>query len=116
MEQIQMGPVSNTSTGASANTIQAHYDVGNEFYRLWLDDSKSCRLPTGFSRSNDIADRTNYGRTCEIWAANLKAQRTKAIDMVGQEQTRRYERYLKFSAWGFWSHRLHLLRFRMKRR
>jgi cyclopropane-fatty-acyl-phospholipid synthase len=23
--------------GASASAIQAHYDVGNEFYRLWLD-------------------------------------------------------------------------------
>ena len=61
-------------------------------------------------------DRTDYGRTCEIWATNLKAQRDKAIEMVGKDQTRRYERYLKFAAWGFFSHRLHLLRFRMKRR
>ena len=61
-------------------------------------------------------DRTDYGRTCEIWATNLKAKRDKAIEMVGKEQTRRYERYLKFAAWGFFSHRLHLLRFRMKRR
>jgi cyclopropane-fatty-acyl-phospholipid synthase len=61
-------------------------------------------------------DRTDYARTCEIWAANLKTQRTKAVELVGKEQTRRYERYLKFAAWGFWSHRLHLLRFRMKRR
>ncbi len=61
-------------------------------------------------------DRTDYGRTCEIWAANLKAKRDKAIEMVGKDQTRRYERYLKFAAWGFFSHRLHLLRFRMKRR
>lgn len=61
-------------------------------------------------------DRTDYGRTCEIWAANLKAQKAKAIEMVGKEQTRRYERYLKFAAWGFFSHRLHLLRFRLKRR
>lgn len=61
-------------------------------------------------------DRTDYGRTCEIWAGTLKARRDKAIEMVGKEQTRRYERYLKFAAWGFFSHRLHLLRFRMKRR
>ena len=61
-------------------------------------------------------DRTDYARTCEIWAGNLKERRGEAIELVGKEQTRRYERYLKFAAWGFWSHRLYLLRFRMKRR
>ena len=61
-------------------------------------------------------DRQDYGRTCEVWAANLKARRLEAVQLVGKEQTRRYERYLKFAAWGFWSHRLHLLRFRLKRR
>ena len=24
--------------GASAEAIRAHYDVGNDFYRLWLDE------------------------------------------------------------------------------
>src|SRR5262245_37948983 len=28
---------SSPPTGASAAAIQAHYDVGNAFYRLWLD-------------------------------------------------------------------------------
>src|SRR5262245_59552944 len=27
--------------GASAAAIQHHYDVGNDFYRLWLDDTMS---------------------------------------------------------------------------
>jgi len=27
------------NSGASATAIQAHYDVGNEFFRLWLDES-----------------------------------------------------------------------------
>jgi len=31
----------NAKRGASEEAIQAHYDVGNEFYRLWLDDSMS---------------------------------------------------------------------------
>ena len=61
-------------------------------------------------------DRADYGRTCELWAASLKARKAEAIALVGKEQTRRYERYLKFAAWGFWSHRLDLLRFRLKRR
>jgi cyclopropane-fatty-acyl-phospholipid synthase len=35
-----------TKQGGSPEAIQAHYDVGNEFYRLWLDDtlSYSCAL------------------------------------------------------------------------
>ena len=81
------------------------------------------RLPEILAAANGIFeverfrnDRTDYGRTCEIWAANLKNRRAEALEMVGKEQTRRYERYLKFSAWGFFSHRLHLLRFRLKRR
>ena len=61
-------------------------------------------------------DRIDYGRTCETWANNLRAHRAEAVALVGAEQTRRYERYLKFSGWGFWSGHLHLLRFRLKRR
>jgi cyclopropane-fatty-acyl-phospholipid synthase len=86
-------------------------------------ESELPRLPEILAAANGIFeverfrnDRTDYGRTCEIWAANLKVRRAEALEMVGKEQTRRYERYLKFSAWGFFSHRLHLLRFRLKRR
>ena len=61
-------------------------------------------------------DRVDYARTCEVWAANLKARRPEAVALVGKDQTRRYERYLKFAAWGFWSRRLHLLRLRLKSR
>ena len=33
-------------TGASETAVQAHYDTGNEFYRLWLDPTVtySCAL------------------------------------------------------------------------
>lgn len=61
-------------------------------------------------------DRVDYARTCDIWANNLRTHRAEAVALVGAEQTRRYERYLKFSGWGFWSNHLHLLRFRLKRR
>lgn len=30
-----------TRPGATLQAIQSHYDVGNEFYRLWLDDTLS---------------------------------------------------------------------------
>lgn len=86
-------------------------------------DSELPRLPEIVAAANGLFeieryrnDRRDYGRTCELWAAALKARRREAEALVGPEQTRRYERYLKFAAWGFWSHRLHLLRFRMKRR
>lgn len=86
-------------------------------------ESELPRLPEILAAANGLFeieiyrnDRRDYGRTCELWAANLKARRLEAVELVGKEQTRRYERYLKFAAWGFWSHRLHLLRFRMKRR
>jgi cyclopropane-fatty-acyl-phospholipid synthase len=86
-------------------------------------DSELPRLPEILAASNGVFeieryrnDRTDYARTCELWAASLRARRAEAVALVGKEQTRRYERYLKFAAWGFWSHRLHLLRFRLKRR
>ena len=36
------GPMDNEEAhypGASAEAIRAHYDVGNDFYRLWLDET-----------------------------------------------------------------------------
>jgi cyclopropane-fatty-acyl-phospholipid synthase len=43
--------------GASPEAIQRHYDVGNEFYRLWLDDSMSysCALWEGEADSLEAA-------------------------------------------------------------
>jgi cyclopropane-fatty-acyl-phospholipid synthase len=40
---------STTDRGASAESIQHHYDVGNKFYSLWLDESMtySCALWEG---------------------------------------------------------------------
>ena len=33
------------SPGASASAIQAHYDLSDDFYRLWLDPSLTSPLP-----------------------------------------------------------------------
>jgi cyclopropane-fatty-acyl-phospholipid synthase len=43
--------------GASPEAIQRHYDVGNDFYRLWLDDSMSysCALWEGAADSLETA-------------------------------------------------------------
>ncbi|MBI1396569.1 MAG: methyltransferase domain-containing protein [Betaproteobacteria bacterium] len=48
--------------------IRAHYDLGNEFYRLWLDETMtySCAMFEGrTSRSLGDAQRAKYERICE---------------------------------------------------
>lgn len=42
-------PVDSDRSAEAAAAIRHHYDVGNEFYRLWLDDSLSysCAMPDG---------------------------------------------------------------------
>jgi cyclopropane-fatty-acyl-phospholipid synthase len=59
-------------------------------------------------------DRIDYARTCEQWANNLRAKRKEAIALVGPEQVQRYERYLKLSAFGFWTGNISLLRLSLK--
>lgn len=59
-------------------------------------------------------DRIDYARTCEQWANNLRARRKEAIALVGPEQVARYERYLKLSAYGFWTGNITLLRFTLR--
>ena len=48
-----------TRAGASPEAIQAHYDVGNGFYRLWLDPSLtySCALWAGADDTLEAAQR-----------------------------------------------------------
>lgn len=59
-------------------------------------------------------DRVDYARTCEQWANNLRARRKEAIALVGPEQVARYERYLKLSAFGFWTGNITLLRLTLR--
>ena len=43
------GGIAHRAYGASASAIQSHYDLSDEFYRLWLDSSMtySCALWLG---------------------------------------------------------------------
>ena len=52
----------NSTRGASRN-IRAHYDVGNEFYRLWLDETMTYSSAL-FDGTDDLAtaQRNKYGR------------------------------------------------------
>lgn len=53
----------NTRHGARRN-IEAHYDLGNEFYRLWLDETLtySCAFYDGLDRDLAAAQREKYRR------------------------------------------------------
>jgi cyclopropane-fatty-acyl-phospholipid synthase len=55
-------------------------------------------------------DRLDYARTCELWLANLRARRSAALALVGEETVRRYEQYLRLASVGFHMGKLDLLR------
>lgn len=59
-------------------------------------------------------DRLHYARTFAAWAANLRAHRAEAIALVGEEVTKRYERYLKQSSIGFYMGKIGLLRLSLR--
>ncbi|HJW41112.1 MAG TPA: cyclopropane-fatty-acyl-phospholipid synthase family protein [Rhizomicrobium sp.] len=55
------------SLKGSARNIESHYDVGNDFYALWLDPSMtySSALYDGAKRSLEQAQRSKYDRILE---------------------------------------------------
>ncbi|OLT15422.1 cyclopropane-fatty-acyl-phospholipid synthase [Pseudonocardia sp. CNS-139] len=54
--------------------------------------------------------RLDYAWTCEQWARRLRARRAEAVELVGPETVRRYERYLRQASLGFRMGKLVLLR------
>jgi cyclopropane-fatty-acyl-phospholipid synthase len=58
--------VRRNSVAGSARNIKAHYDVGNDFYRLWLD--RSMTYSSALYRDADqleVAQQNKYGRILE---------------------------------------------------
>ena len=57
---------SNTRFGSKRN-IMAHYDLGNEFYRIWLDGTMtySSALYTGDMQPLETAQANKYGALCD---------------------------------------------------
>lgn len=53
----------NNKKGSKAN-IESHYDVGNDFYRLWLDETMTYSSALYASADQDLSDaqRGKYGR------------------------------------------------------
>jgi cyclopropane-fatty-acyl-phospholipid synthase len=57
----------NTRAGAHRN-IRAHYDLGNDFYRLWLDETMTYSSAVFESEDQSLADaqRAKYRRMAEL--------------------------------------------------
>lgn len=60
-------------------------------------------------------DREDYVKTLRVWLRNLRANRKKATELVGEKQVAAYERYLGISMIGFHAARLNLSRLSLKR-
>jgi cyclopropane-fatty-acyl-phospholipid synthase len=66
----------NSQRGSSRN-IEAHYDLGNDFYRLWLDDSmtySSARFGDGLDGDLTLAQDYKYQRMIEMSGAKQGAR------------------------------------------
>ncbi|MEV4240524.1 class I SAM-dependent methyltransferase [Nocardia sp. NPDC049737] len=59
--------------------------------------------------------REDYAKTCREWLERLRANRDKAIEVVGERSVHTYERYLDVSAGQFDNEHLVLLRFVFRR-
>ncbi|MBT2323911.1 class I SAM-dependent methyltransferase [Variovorax paradoxus] len=59
-------------------------------------------------------DRLHYARTFAAWAENLRRRHDEAVAVVGEELTRRYERYLTQSSVGFMMGKIGLLRLALR--
>jgi cyclopropane-fatty-acyl-phospholipid synthase len=66
--------------GASMEAIQHHYDISNEFYRLWLDDS--CVYSCALWHDGDTLDRAQI-RKLDYHVREANAERAGRVLDVG---------------------------------
>lgn len=64
------------NAGASAAEIRRHYDVGNDFYRLWLDEGMnySCALWNGEPKDDDLARAQSRKLAYHVESANAQGK------------------------------------------
>jgi cyclopropane-fatty-acyl-phospholipid synthase len=60
-------------------------------------------------------DRTHYARTCALWSRRLIANRSRAVDIVGEKVVQNYIQYLRMSAAAFWKANYSLYRILFQR-
>ena len=75
--------VSKSYEGASPEQIRHHYDVGNEFYDLWLDETRtySCALYSDSRTDESLADAQR--RKLDYYAAQMRASGVGRVLDVG---------------------------------
>ena len=66
----------NNSRNGSRRNIAFHYDLGNDFYRLWLDETMtySAALFEDQDRNLELAQQAKYRRIAELAGLKAKAQ------------------------------------------
>jgi cyclopropane-fatty-acyl-phospholipid synthase len=69
--------------GGSASAVQYHYDVGREFYRLWLDETLTYSCALWDEASPDEELHGAQLRKIDHHLAQARAERAKAVLDVG---------------------------------
>ncbi len=117
---LKKGGKLSLQTIAYGNPHEEHLNafISNEVFPdsdyPWLAEvaSASERL---FEITNLRNDRMDYAMTCRAWLKRLKAKRSEAVQLVGEEMVQRYEKYLQISVFSFESGTMDLYRIGFRR-
>ena len=93
-------------TVAYGNSLTEDFDkfISNEIFQE-TDTPKLHEIAAGCERLFEVVrlrnDRDDYRRTLRMWYTNLRARRDDAVRMKGEEEVKRFERYLRLMAYMF---------------
>jgi len=93
-------------TVAYGNSLTEDFDqfISKEIFQE-TDTPKLHEIAAGCERLFEVVrlrnDRDDYRRTLRMWYTNLKARRDDAVRMKGEEEVKRFERYLRLMAYMF---------------
>lgn len=93
-------------TVAYGNSLTKDFDqfISTEIFQE-TDTPKLHEIFAGCERLFEVVrlrnDRDHYRRTLRMWYTKLKARRDEAVSMKGEEEVKRFERYLRLMAYMF---------------
>jgi len=93
-------------TVAYGNSLTEEFDqfISSEIFKE-TDTPKLHEIAAGCERLFEVVrlrnDRDDYRRTLRMWFTKLKARREEAVAMKGEEEVKRFERYLRLMAYMF---------------
>lgn len=74
---------SSTAKKNQQKEVQSHYDIGNDFYKLWLDDTRHwLRMGVPFDRGSKKIRRTRYGNYRDLPKYGHTFDRVVSVGMV----------------------------------